>query len=183
MPEQQLSLPEALARLEDLAGSVIEQVSGRAQVARDTTERLVLSGLQESAETRDRIDQMLETGRVQRQEVEAVAEMLAQAEQKLAFFQGCTMRRSSWLRDDTDADACAAEGEHLATSARAGASLERLIQAYKRTEALEGEILQLREERKSGTGPEPRILDLPRARVLAARRTVGAAIVALDQDD
>jgi hypothetical protein len=143
----------------------------------------VLTGLQDSAETRDRIEQMLETGRVQRQEVEAMAEMLAQADQKVVFFQGCTMRRSSWLRDDSDAERCAADGEELASGARRGAGLEWLIQAYKRTEALEGEILQLREERKSGTGPEPRILDLPRARVLAARRTIGAAIIALDQDE
>ena len=182
MPPAERPFPEVLAALADLAQQVIDQVLAGA--ARQAIERTVLRGLQESSEARDQLGQVLEMGRVPKNEAEAVADALAQVEQKVAFFQGCTTRRSSLFHaGDDEALACAIESEQLAEQVRQAPALDRLIEAYKRTEALEAQIATLRESNKSGTGPEPRVLDLPRARVLVARRAIGAAVVALDDDE
>jgi hypothetical protein len=187
MPGTDRPFPEILAAISQLSQDVIDQVVRlrQGQGDRRLVEQAVLSGLEESTEGRDQLSQMLEMGRIPRHEAEAVADALAQIEQKLVFFQGCTMRRSSLppRGDDEEAELYAAQSEQLAGEARDGPGLDWLIEAYKRTEALEARILELRESSKSGTGPEPRVLDLPRARVLVSRRTIGAAVVELDDLD
>jgi hypothetical protein len=176
-------LPELLASLAERAQQVIDHVRAeQARADRRLVEETVLQGLEESTAGRDQLSRMVESGRVPRQEAEAVTEALAQVEQKLAFFQGCTMRRSSRPPggQDEHANAHAEESERLAAQAQDEPGLDQLIEAYKRTEWLEARILELREVARSGTGPEPRVLDLPRTRVLVARRTIGGIIAQLD---
>lgn len=176
--------PQILSDLTELAQNVIDQVRVGADLS--SIEQSVLEGLEASAEGRDQLSQMLELGRVPKNEAEVVADVLAQVEQKLSFFQGCTARRSALphgRQQDGEAEAYAQEAEQLAVQARTGAALDWLIQAYKRTELLEARIAEVRDANKSGTGPEPRVLDLPRTRLLVARRVIGAAVIELDEPD
>lgn len=175
--------PQILSDLTELAQRVIDQVRDGSDLS--SIEQSVLQGLEASAEGRDQLSQMLELGRVPKNEAEVVADVLSQVEQKLAFFQGCTMRRSASLHrgQQDDADPFAREAEQLAAQARTGLGLDWLIQAYKRTESLEAGIVELRGANKSGTSPEPRVLDLPRTRLLVARRVIGSAVVELDESE
>src|SRR5438309_77329 len=169
-----------LGEIDGLAQAVLDQV--RAWVARkdgsqQAIEQTVLKGLAASTEAVQELSLQLESGRLRREEAAALAEALSQVDQKLAFFQGCTMRRSTAqaVRFEDDAEPFAAEAEQLAAGAPSMPGIYELVEAYKRVEALEARVAELRSEIKSGTGPEPRVLDLPRARVLTARRTIGGA--------
>ncbi|MBV8085234.1 MAG: hypothetical protein JO247_10515 [Chloroflexi bacterium] len=161
---------------------VLAFVNGRGVGKRDI-EDAVLRGLIESAEAAEQLNRRLESVRAGRQEVDGVVEALEVVEQKVAFFQGCTMRRSAAFGSpDQDAEAHARDAERISAEARASGSLERLVETYKSLERLEGQIIRLRGDPKASPTPEPRVLDLERARVLVARRLVGAAVVALDED-
>jgi hypothetical protein len=176
---------DLVAELERLSQSVVRQVGDRA--APRLIEEAVLRGLELSTDAAQQLSQQLDSAQVgRRDEVEFLSEALEIAEQKLAFFLGCTMRRSvaTQIRGRDDAEGHAAEAERLAASACASPELFQLVQTYKALEGLEARVVELRAEIKSGSsGAEPRVLDLPRARVLAARRAVGAAVVALDAED
>jgi hypothetical protein len=162
---------------------VLAFVNGRGVAKRDI-EDAVLHGLVESAEAAEQLNRRLESARSGRQEVDGLVEALEVVEQKVAFFQGCTMRRSAAFgHPDEDAEAHAREAERLAGEARGSGSLERLVETYKLLERLEGQIIRLRGDPKANPTPEPRVLDIERARVLVARRLVGAAVVALDDED
>jgi hypothetical protein len=176
---------DRLDEIEELAQAVLDQVRGWAagrQGSPEAIERTVLRGLAASSEAVRELAQQLESGRLRGEEAAALGEAIEKADQRLAFFQGCTMRRSTAqaLRRDDDAEPVAVEAERLAAAARGMAGLFELVEAYKRAEALEAQVAELRSALTSGTGPEPRVLDLPRARVLAARRTIGGLIAALD---
>ncbi|MFI5266300.1 MAG: hypothetical protein ACHQ7M_02880 [Chloroflexota bacterium] len=180
-----LSVREVVAELEAISHTVVRQVTARA--ATREIEQAVLRGLELSTEAAQRFSQQLESAQHgRRDEVSYLSEALELAEQKLAFFLGSTMRRSvaAQLRGRDDAEAHAEQAERLAADACATPAIDRLVEAYKALEGLEARIVELRGSIKSGsTGPEPRVLDLPRARVLAARRSVGAAVVELDSED
>jgi len=92
------------------------------------------------------------------------------------------MRRSSLSAARSDGSAAyAAQAERLAAESRAAGTIDRLVEAYKAVEGIEARIVDLRGSAKSGTAPEPRVLDIARARVLVARRAIGAAIIDLDE--
>ena len=74
------------------------------------------------------------------------------------------------------------QAEHLAEAERDSRDLFRLVEAYKRLEGLEARVAEVRTALPPNA-PEPRVLDLPRARVLVARRIIGRAIVALDDEE
>ena len=164
---------------------VLQRVGAKA-APRDI-EDAVLRGLELSAEAAQLLALQLESAQRGRHgEAADLAEALELAEQKLAFFLGSTMRRSvaAQLRGRDAAEAHAEQAESLAAEVCAAPALDRLVEAYKALEGLEARIVELRGSVKSGsTAPEPRVLDLPRARVLTARRLVGAAVVALDPED
>ncbi|MBV9121573.1 MAG: hypothetical protein JOZ39_12765 [Chloroflexi bacterium] len=186
MPPE-LAISDALAELESQSRRIISAVTSSergAALARKEMEGLVLSGLDLAIQASNRLTQMLDSAQTAGQDVEPISEMLGIAEQKLAFFLGCTMRRSALTSRDTDAERCAAEAEQLAGQVTTNPRLDLLVEAYKRLERIEGEIVALRGAGAGGgSTPEPRVLDLPRTRVLAARRRVGGAVTALDSDD
>src|SRR2546428_12352703 len=87
-----------LGEIDRLAQAVLDQV--RAWVARrdgssQAIEQTVLKGLAASTEAVQELSLQLESGRLRREEAAALAEALSQGDQKLAVFQGCTMRRST----------------------------------------------------------------------------------------
>lgn len=176
------SLRDVISELEDLSQDVIRHVRSRA-APRDI-ELAVLKGLALSTEVTQQLSLQLDSAQHgRRDEVAYLSEALETAEQKLAFFLGCTMRRSvaAELRRGDAADVHAQEAERVAAEVCASGAIDRLVEGYKVLEGLEARIVEARGAIKSGsTAPEPRVLDLPRARVLAARRAVGAAVVALD---
>lgn len=178
---------DILREVNGLADDVLAQVRALGageRGSRRELEQLVLRGLQSAAEGLDQLSFELESARSSRQDVEPFAEALEFVEQKLAFFQGCTMRRSAGqLGLEDEAEDYARDAERLAQLAAGMPGIYELVEAYKATEALEQRIVGLRGAAKSGSAPEPRVLDLPRARVLAARRTIGAAVRALDEDE
>jgi hypothetical protein len=180
-----LSAREVVAELDALSQTVIRQVTARA-APRDI-EQLILRGLELSTEGVQQLSQQLESAQHgRRDDVSYLSEALEITEQKLAFFLGSTMRRSvaAQLRARDDAEAHAEQAERVAADACAVRALDHLVEAYKALEGLEARIVELRGSIKSGsTGPEPRVLDLPRARVLVARRSVGAAVIELDSED
>ena len=183
----QRSLRDIVEDVNTLAQAVVDQVSafvaGRT-AAKQPIEQAALNGLVASAGALDELGQMLESTRVGRQDAEPVAEAVTFVDQKLAFFQGCTVRRSAAHGPyEEEAEGHALAAEQLAQEALAAGGLFELIEAYKLTEALEASIVELRGNSKSGASPEPRVLDLPRARVLVARRALGAAVVELDSDE
>ena len=147
-------------------------------------EQAVMAGLLASLEALQELGVMLESAQNGRQDVEVVSEALEEMDRKRAFFLGCTMRRSSQLppRMD-DAIPHAEQAERIAAGVASSSDIDQLVQAYKATEALEARITELRGSAKSGSAPEPRVLDLPRARVLVARRAIGARLVDLDEED
>jgi len=177
-----LVVRDILGEIDGLAQAVLDQVRARGRP--EAIEQTVILGLTRSTEAVLHLSQQLESGRLPRDEAEALAEALSQVDQKLAFFQGCTMRRSSAqaARYGDDAEDYAVEAERLAETARSNGNIHDLVQAYKRLEALEARVVEVRGATKSGAGPELRVLDLPRARVLAARRVIGGAITSLDED-
>jgi len=183
-PPSKRPVSELIRELNDLAQTAVEQVRhGRS--ARGALEQTVLRGVAVGVEATQELAFMLESAQGGRKAAEELAEMLEDVERKRIFFQSCTMRRSaapSGGRDD-EAEADAAEAEQLAVRACTSPAIDRLVEAYKATEALEARIAELRGSAKSATGPEPRVLDLPRARVLVARRAIGGAIVELDEDE
>jgi len=179
------SVRETIAELEALSQTVIQRVAAR--VAPRDIEQTVLRGLELSTEAAQQLSLQLESAQRGRfEEVSYLSEALELAEQKLAFFLGSTMRRSvaAQLRGRDDAEVHAVQAERLAADACATGAIDRLVEAYKALEGLEARVVELRSAVKRGSsGPEPRVLDLPRARVLAARRSVGAAVVELDSED
>ena len=179
------SVREVMAELEELSRAVLRQVRARGP-AREL-EAAVLEGLAVSSEAVQRLSLQLDSAQHGRgDEAAYFAEALEVAEQKLAFFLGCTMRRSvaAELRRGDDAEAHAEAAERLAEEVCASGAIDQLVEGYKALEGLEARIVEARGAIKSGSAaPEPRVLDLPRARVLAARRQVGAAVVALDDED
>ncbi len=182
----QRSLRDILDDVNGLAQRMMDQVGAFAAGgggARQPLEQTALKGLAASGQALEELSQMLESARMSRQDAEPIADAIGLVEQKLAFFQGCTMRRSAARGHDEDAEDCASEAEELAAAVLRTGGLFELIEAYKKTEALEAEIAELRGAIKPPPVPEPRVLDLPRARVLVARRAIGAAVVELDGDD
>lgn len=179
------SARDTIAELEALSRAVLRQVAERASPRE--LEQTVLRGLELSTEAAQELGLQLDSAQHgRRDEVAYLSEALELAEQKLAFFLGSTMRRSvaAQLRGRDDAEEHAEAAERLAAQVCAGGALDQLVEAYKALEGLELRIVELRGAVKSGsTAPEPRVLDLPRARVLAARRAVGTAVVALDPDE
>ncbi len=171
-PASRRSPRELVAEVSGLAdvvmAGVTDLVGGGTGTVQDV-EQAVLRGLAASA-----------------QDVEPLAAALATVEQKQAFFQGCTMRRSllgAAGRDDRP-ERCAEQAEALAVAARSMTAVDQLVEAYEAAEGLEARIVELRGTMKGGAAnPEPRTLDLPRARVLVARRAIGAALLALDEED
>ena len=172
---------ELVMQLEELAGAVIDGV-GRRQ-GQGQVEQAALRGLEAGLEAVQQLTSMLDSPLRSQDDTEVLVEALADAEQRLAFFQGCTMRRSSLPRYDDEAEEYAQQAEALAAQVRAAPAVDRLVEAYKQLEGLESRIVAVRAAAKSGAGPEPRVLDLPRARVLVARRAVGRALVALDEEE
>lgn len=176
---------DVVSELEELSQAVLRQV--RARTPAREIEAAVLKGLALSAEAEQQLSLQLESAQHGRgDEAAYLAEALEIAEQKLTFFLGCTMRRSvaAELRRGDDAERHAAAAERLADEVCATGAIDQLVEGYKALEGLEARIVEARGAIKSGsTAPEPRVLDLPRARVLAARRQVGAAVVALDGED
>jgi hypothetical protein len=183
----QRSLKEILEDVNGLAQVLVDQVAAFVAGKGGSTQAMeqeALRGLTVASEALEELSQLLESARMGRQDAEPVADALTQVEQKLAFFLGCTMRRSAAHGPyEGQAEGHARHAERLAAEALAMAGLFELIEAYKKTEALEAGIVELRGSSKSGTAPEPRVLDLPRARVLVARRALGAAVVRLDSDE
>ncbi|HEY8694065.1 MAG TPA: hypothetical protein VIR57_15145 [Chloroflexota bacterium] len=179
------SIRDIIDDMEALSRTVIQQVVARA--APRAIEEAVLRGLDLSTEAAQHLSLQLDSAqRGRHDEVSYLSEALEVADQKLAFFLGSTMRRSvaAQLRGRDDAEAHAEQAERVAAEACATHALDRLVEAYKALEGLEARIVELRGTIKSGgSGPEPRVLDLPRARVLAARRSVGAAVIELDSED
>lgn len=178
---------EIVDGLSRLASAIADQVNALARGSsanRQALEKAVLDGLAAAGAIVQDLEMALESARLARQGAGELVEALYQAEQKLAFFQGCTMRRSaSALAKQGDLEGWAGQAERLAQAADPAAGLERLVEAYKATEAIEARIVQARGAGKTSAAPEPRILDLPRARVLAARRAIGAALLSLDEED
>lgn len=184
---QRRPIRDILADVNDLSDAVLAQVRSVAAGGgrRSELERLVLQGLESANEGAEQLGFELESARSSRQDVDWIVEALALVEQKVAFFQGCTMRRSAGqMGQEEEAGSHAAEAERLAAQASSMGGIFELVEAYKATEALEQRIVGLRGSAKAGgSSPEPRVLDLPRARVLAARRVIGAAVRALDDDE
>ncbi len=188
-PASRRSPRELVAEVSGLAdvvmAGVTDLVGGGTGTVQDV-EQAVLRGLAASAEAIEQLSFLIESARSARQDVEPLAAALATVEQKQAFFQGCTMRRSllgAAGRDDRP-ERCAEQAEALAVAARSMTAVDQLVEAYKAAEGLEARIVELRGTMKGGAAnPEPRTLDLPRARVLVARRAIGAALLALDEED
>jgi hypothetical protein len=182
-----VSLRELATEVNDLAQAVVaqvrEHVNGRSGEPQ-AIEKTVLTGLEASLGALQELGVMLDSAQNSHQDVEAVSEAMEEMDRKRAFFVGCTQRRSSRLPAHMD-DAIphAEQAERVAAGVAASRDIDQLVQAYKATEALEARIMELRGSAKSGASPEPRVLDLPRARVLVARRTIGGRIVDLDEDD
>jgi len=179
------SLRETVEQLNAIAGEVTAAVRTlpRASGSRPAAiEQAVLRGLEASVEAQQQLIQALDSAGPTSQDIEPISEALEQVEQKLAFFHGCTMRRSSLDREDEEADEYARQAEAVAGAVSETQAIDQLVEAYKATEGLEGRVVELRGQAKSGSGPEPRVLDLPRARVLAARRLIGSRLLALDSE-
>jgi len=169
----------ALGRLAD---EVVRAVGSQANPRE--IEQAVLRGLTLSGEALQALGYLLESAQNGRQSTEGISEAIEDVDRKRMFFQGCTMRRSSQLPPAMDdARPVAERAERLAEGMRGVRDIDRLVEAYKATEALEAEIAELRGSAKAGSAPEPRVLDLPRARVLVARRAIGGTLAALDEDE
>ena len=181
------SVRELAVELNALAQEVVTSVRALVDDGRGSpqaVETAALAGLAGSAEALQELGFMLEAAQNSHDDTEAISEAIEDAERKRAFFQGCTMRRSAFVPPHLDDAAPLAEtAESVARSVAGSRDVDQLVEAYKATEALEGQVVELRGSAKSGTAPEPRVLDLPRARVLVARRAIGAWLVALDEDD
>ncbi|HUZ77416.1 MAG TPA: hypothetical protein VMV93_07535 [Chloroflexota bacterium] len=179
-------LEDILSSANDLADAVTAQVSGLAYgqaCSRQALESVVLSGLGRASEAVRRLSQALDSAQLSLQPTAGFSAALAMADQRLAFFQGCTMRRSSAHPPAPEAEQCAEAAEQRAQAACASGAMDRLVEAYKALEGLEARVAEIRAASASPSGaPEPRVLDLPRARILVARRAIGSAIVARDDD-
>src|SRR5579859_7223174 len=161
-PPQRRPVRDILADINELSDSVLALVRQRS--SRQDIERQIFQGLETAAEGQQQLEHELESARSSPQDVEWLIEALTLVEQKLAFFQGCTMRRSAaQMGREPEAEAHAREAEELAAQAPSMPGIFELVEAYKATEQLEQRILGLRESDRGSAVREPRILDLPRA--------------------
>lgn len=181
------SVEEILDEVDALAQSVIDDVGtlmNGSNSATGSIEKAVLRGIAVGTEGVQQLSVALERAQSAQRGTEPISEALSHVEQKLTFFQGCTMRRSAAIPSHREqADALAGEAEGVSATACRAPDIDGLVQAYKAIESLEARIMDLRASIRGSEGPEPRVLDLPRARILVARRAVGAAVLALDTDD
>src|SRR5579883_418758 len=130
---QRRPVRDILADVNELSEAVLTRV--RARGSRQEIETLVFEGIQVAAEGAAQLEFELESARSSRQDVDWIVEALTIVEQKLAFFQGCTMRRSAaQLGNEPRAEAHAVEAEELASRAPSMPGIFELVEAYKATE-------------------------------------------------